>query len=279
MQTVYIGNTLVNDVMLGSQRMDDVTRNTGNITAEYLVLAGGAAGGSNGGNGAGGLLSGSLTLLGNTIYQVYVAPRVGGTSDNTKGNDSYFTGSNAYLYAFGGGNGADYNSVRATVGGSGGGGTNNSGGDYGGKNGIAGQGNAGGDGAPDASRYGGGGGGAATAGGNGSSTIGGNGGNGKQSAIDGTLQYYAGGGAGCRNLLTPNVYGTPGLGAPSVGSSARDNSGSGNNPRDSATYAGSGYVVIRYLGNAIATGGIIVKDGDYTVHKFSQTGSAIFYLN
>jgi hypothetical protein len=24
MQTVYIGNTLVNDVMLGSQRMDDV---------------------------------------------------------------------------------------------------------------------------------------------------------------------------------------------------------------------------------------------------------------
>jgi len=31
MQTVYIGNTLVNDVMLGSQRMDDVfTLFTGN---------------------------------------------------------------------------------------------------------------------------------------------------------------------------------------------------------------------------------------------------------
>jgi hypothetical protein len=277
MQTVYIGNTLVNDVMLGSQRMDDVTRNS-RITAEYLVVAGGAAGGSGGGNGAGGLLSGSLTLVGGTVYQVYVAPRVGGTSDNVKGNDSYFTGSNAYLYAFGGGYGANPYSVRGSTGGSGGGGANNAGGDYGGKAGIVGQGNSGGDGAADSSRFGGGGGGAGSAGSAGSSTIGGNGGNGKQSAIDGTLQYYAGGGAGCRDISTPQ-YGSPGLGAPSVGSSARDNSGSGNNPRDSATFAGSGYVVIRYLGNPIATGGTIVKDGDYTVHKFSNTGSATFYLN
>ena len=266
----------MNDIMLGSQRMDDVTRNS-RITAEYLVVAGGAAGADSGGNGAGGLLSGSLTLLGGIVYQVYVAPKVGGTSDGTQGNNSYFTGSNAYLYAFGGGYGANFNSARGTTGGSGGGGANNDGGDYGGKVGIAGQGTTGGDGSI-TTRHGGGGGGAGSAGGNGSTTIGGKGGNGKQSAIDGTLQYYAGGGAGCQNIGAPQ-YGTPGLGAPAVGSSARDNSGSGNNAKDPTTFAGSGYVVIRYLGNQIATGGIVVKDGDYTVHKFSDTGSAIFYLN
>ena len=77
MQTVYIGNTLINDVMLGSQRMDDVLTPLSAYSIEYLlVAAGGAGGGStsntrNGGaGGAGGLLSGSLSLSPLTNYSI-----------------------------------------------------------------------------------------------------------------------------------------------------------------------------------------------------------------
>jgi hypothetical protein len=77
MQTVYIGNTLVNDIFLGSQRMDDVFENPSSVfTTEYLVVAGGGRGANGtatrrgGGAGAGGLLSGSVSLLTNTINQI-----------------------------------------------------------------------------------------------------------------------------------------------------------------------------------------------------------------
>jgi hypothetical protein len=79
MQTVYIGNTLINDIFLGSQRMDDVFENQYTTFAtEYLVVAGGGRGGngnvsrSGGGAGAGGLLSGSISLLPNIIYQIVI---------------------------------------------------------------------------------------------------------------------------------------------------------------------------------------------------------------
>jgi hypothetical protein len=67
MQTVYIGNTLINDVFLGSQQVDDVLQIQAPLNVDYLIVAGGGAGGNNieaggngGGGGAGGLLSGSL---------------------------------------------------------------------------------------------------------------------------------------------------------------------------------------------------------------------------
>jgi len=44
MQTVYIGNKLINDIFLGSQRMDDTLQSL-SLTAEYLVVAGGGGGG------------------------------------------------------------------------------------------------------------------------------------------------------------------------------------------------------------------------------------------
>jgi len=52
METVYLGNTLINDVMLGSQRMDDTLQNR-NILIEYLVVAGGGAGGQGDDGGSG----------------------------------------------------------------------------------------------------------------------------------------------------------------------------------------------------------------------------------
>ncbi len=40
MQTVYIGNTLVNDIMLGRQRMDDVLQDL-NLYIDWLLVGGG----------------------------------------------------------------------------------------------------------------------------------------------------------------------------------------------------------------------------------------------
>ncbi len=43
MQTVYIGNTLVNDIMLGAQRMDDVLQDL-NLYIDWLLVGGGGGG-------------------------------------------------------------------------------------------------------------------------------------------------------------------------------------------------------------------------------------------
>jgi hypothetical protein len=45
MQTVYVGNTLINDVMLGSQRMDDVIAQPYPLNIDWLLVGGGASGG------------------------------------------------------------------------------------------------------------------------------------------------------------------------------------------------------------------------------------------
>ena len=130
MQTVYLGNTLINDVMLGSQRMDDVFTPLQSFQAEYLIVAsgnfGGASGGSpsrrGGGGGAGGLLSGSLVILPYTNYFI----QVGGFDGNNISYQSYITGSNIYSVATGGGEGGYGGFTDATKdgknGGSGGGG-------------------------------------------------------------------------------------------------------------------------------------------------------------
>ena len=133
MQTVYIGNTLINDVMLGSQRMDDVFTPDENVVIEDLVVAGGggiAADQTIGGGGGGGLLSGSATLISKRTYNVQIGgggdaqlSRLNqfGVSSVANGDVSYLTGSNLYLYAWGGGGGRQY-SVNGNDGGSGGGG-------------------------------------------------------------------------------------------------------------------------------------------------------------
>jgi len=69
MQTVYIGSTLINDVMLGSQRMDDVIARPYPLNIDWLILGGGGGGGGaaapptpnpGGGGGAGRFVSSSF---------------------------------------------------------------------------------------------------------------------------------------------------------------------------------------------------------------------------
>jgi hypothetical protein len=261
MQTVYIGNNLVNDVMLGSQRMDDVFTVKAAYRAEYLVVAGGGAGGNGqpssptdgGGGGAGGLLSSSLSILPNTLYQVYVGA---GGIDRTinPAIDSYFTGSNAYIVANYGGAGGSFTQTGVNGGSGGGGGR---GGNPAGGTGISGQGN---NGAGGTTSYAGGGGGAGSAG----STS--NGGSGKLSSITGTSVSYSNGGAG-------------GTG----GSDAAANTGNGGNGGrqgdTSGKIGGSGIVVIRYAGPQRGTGGTVTTDGGFTVHTFTANGASTYFSN
>jgi hypothetical protein len=120
MQTVYIGNTLVNDVMLGSQRMDDVTLSD-TYLVEYLIVAGGGGGGlgggtgGEGGGGAGGMITGSMiTKVSSTNYSVTVG--TGGGVSNA-GNNSAFLSKTA----LGGGRGGSVGAENGGNGGSGGG--------------------------------------------------------------------------------------------------------------------------------------------------------------
>ena len=46
MNQIYLGNTLINDAFLGTDRMDDIFRTNAAIQVEYLVVAGGGSGGN-----------------------------------------------------------------------------------------------------------------------------------------------------------------------------------------------------------------------------------------
>jgi hypothetical protein len=248
MQTVYVGNTLVNDVMLGSQRMDDVFSLNSSYSIEYLVVAGGGGGGpvfggtASGCGGGGGLLSGSLLVNPLTLYQVAVGN--GGNGEGQNGFPSYLTGSNAYLYSFGGGGGGYPNNVGSNGGsGGGGGGTNRAGG-----TGVSGQGT------------------------NGSAATGNQGGSGGGlaafSSITGTSTQYAVGGVG-----GSGVNGTANTGNGGTGWL-----GTQGGPYNGGT-GGTGRVVVRYLGPQRALGGTVSTDGDYTIHQYTSVGTFTFYSN
>jgi hypothetical protein len=255
MQTVYIGNTLINDIFLGSQRMDDAFQAPAAFNAEFLVVASGARGGSGGGSpsrtggggGAGGLLSGSLTILPNITYQI----QVGGWNANNIFYDSYLTGSNFYHYATAGGrgglgNGSD-SSKNGQNGGSGGGAAQNSNGAGTAGTGISGQGN---NGSTVANSTQGGGGGGASAAGSGTT-----GGAGKASSISGTSVTYSKGGN-------------------STGGAAGTNFGDGSS--GAASGVGDpkeGVVILRYLAPQKLSGGTVTTDGNYIVQTFYNTTS------
>jgi hypothetical protein len=259
MQTVYIGNTLVNDVMLGAQRMDDVLQAKSALNIEYLVVAAGGQGAQGqsgnsrgaGGGGAGGLLSGSATLLPGQTYYI----QVGGyypqfpTNDN---GDSYLTGSNFYQYSLQGGNGGGGSSGPGGNGGSGGGGarcttfscTTGAG------SGTVGQGNNGAGGTFSNPGSG---------GGANSAASGTTPGTGKASSISGASVTYSTGG-------------TAAAGG-SDGAAETGNGGNGGQYVGSTTgrFGGSGIIYIRYRGPQAFTGGTVTTDGDFTVHKFNTT--------
>jgi len=231
-------------------------------TFEYLIVAGGGGGATDvdvgGGGGAGGLLSGSTTLAYGQTYQI----QVGGGGNRGTGPDSTGTGggtngtSGANSTAFGftaiGGGFGGTRSNNGGAGGSGGGG-----GDIGGLGGAgtAGQGNSGGNSPAVNSNSGwdqGGGGGA------GGAAVSFTPGLGLASSITGTSVTYAAGGqgSGYTFVVAPGAANT-------------GNGGTG------CRAGGSGIVVIRYLGNQVATGGTITSSGGYTIHTFTTLGDFV----
>jgi hypothetical protein len=248
---------------------------TGNYAVDYLIVAGGGGGSGvgSGGGGAGGLLANSTTVTVGTAYPIVVGAGGSGSVSDVMSNGA---NSSAFSIVSIGGGAGGANGGAGASGGSGGGGGSFFGGTGGA--GTSGQGFAGGNGNGGNNNFGGGGGGGAgQVGVNGTSNGGGNGGNGLQSAITGTLTYYAGGGGGANDVgLTPSVGGLGG-GAPQGGSqSAVPNSGGGG-----AGYAGSGgagVVIVRYASaSQRGTGGTVTSYSDagitYFVHTFNSSGT------
>jgi hypothetical protein len=259
-------------------------------SADYLVVAGGGGGSARlaGGGGAGGLLTGTTTLIGETVYTVTVgAGGAGGTGPIGVGGVGSSGGNSSALgiTAFGGGGGAHYTAGSAVSGGSGGGGTYNG---VSGAAGTAGQGSAGGNGNGNVS--GAGGGGAGAVGGDAAATnAGGAGGAGLASSITGSSIYYAGGGGGAGS----NVPGAGGIGGGGAGTGFDDtpagsggvNTGGGGGGTRSASdtivtvggAGGSGVVILRvpttnYTGTVTGSP-TVTTDGSDTVIQFNANGS------
>ena len=240
------------------------------LTADCLVIAGGASGG-NGGGGAGGLLaytSQSLTAINYTVT-VGAGGAAGLVSGNgVNGNNSQFGALGA---ATGGGKGA-YTGAAAIGGSGGGGASGGAGGTAAGAAGTSGQGSAGGTGASGGTNSGGGGGGGATAvGGNGSAGVAGAGGAGSSAYsswgvatstgqnVSGTRWYAGGGGGGAGGTNSPKTPGaggnggggaggnTPSGGTPATAGTANTGGGGGGiYDNDPSGVGGSGIVIIRY---------------------------------
>jgi hypothetical protein len=246
------------------------------LTAEYLVIAGGGGTthGLGSGGGAGGYRSSvvgefsgggvpaesPLFLSKNQIYTVTVGAGGAGNQGSNQnfggqGSDSVFS----TITSLGGGRGVGQsinfpNNPPGQAGGSGSGGVRNN------NNpgaGTAGQGYAGGTGSNTADAYGGGGGGGAgNVGGNGSGGAAGAGGAGRASSISGTSVTRASGGAGSTNFGPARSATTGGGGAGSsdaTGVSAtpgETNTGGGGGGGSSAyglgQNGGSGIVIVRY---------------------------------
>jgi hypothetical protein len=267
MQTVYVGNTLINDVMLGSQRMDDVIQPL-QLFIEYIVVAGGGASGGapgvsnppgSGGGGAGGLRSGSMILQPtNTSYTVLVGSAGTGRLDNQGGNGGRSVFSS--IDSIGGGGGGANQTIGAVkdgaIGGSGGGG--------GGTTGLlaagtVGQGNSGSN--SNGTNICGGGGGAGGNAGTGSFQ----GGSGSGSIwLDG-LEYSIGGGGDGTSFPRQNQGAGYGNGGAGTFQQATGNSGQ------------SGIVKIRYAGTGSkASGGTITYSSGYTYHTFTSVATSSF---
>jgi hypothetical protein len=233
------------------------------LTADYLVVAGGAGGGSDrgagggagglrctiGATGGGGTLESALSLTA-TAYTVTVG--AGGSGGNaTRGS----SGSNSVfstITSTGGGGGGSGNSTQTGVtGGSGGGGASTSGT---GAAGTANQGYAGGNGFNGTNNGSGAGGGAGAVGGNGTGSNGGTGGAGITTSISGTSTTYAGGGGG--GIASPGTGGTASNGggagsntSPATSGTANTGGGGGGSGQGSGTVGGaggSGIVIVRY---------------------------------
>jgi hypothetical protein len=253
---------------------------TQNITADYLVIAGGAGGASfiGGGGGAGGLrstvgttggggsLESALSLTANTNYTVTIG--AGGTGG--LGSTPPLAGSNSVfstITSIGGGRGGYWDGANWTTGGNGGAGGGGGIASLAGGTGTTNQGYAGGAGGPNSggTSGAGGGGGAGVAGTAGANSAPGAGGNGvaisafANATQTGVNTYYAGGGGGGgHNFTTPRGAGGLGGGGQGAntdnavdGTSGVANTGGGGggagvNAGQDGGAGGSGLVIIRY---------------------------------
>ena len=270
------------------------------LTAGVLVVGGGGGGGSGwqgGGGGGGGVVYDPAQVLTTKSYQVAVG--LGGRASsawdgvgtaNNGGNSSFNT-----LLAFGGGGGAgEVQNGTVSIqmprnGSSGGGGSHPNPATIG--KGIAGQGYNGGIGISNGtSGYyaGGGGGGAGGVGGDAVPGVrGGNGGVGVLNTLAGGSTYYGGGGGGTHRSYAGGAGGSGGgsAGGGSYGGNGIDGLGggggasTGNGQVGRAGVGGSGLVVISYLTSSMsalgltATGGTVITNGAYTVHRFTSNGT------
>jgi hypothetical protein len=266
------------------------------ISADYLVLAGGGGGGNHsgatgagGGGGAGGLRFGQTKLAPGSHTVVVGAGGQGAVTQNpTNGGASSFSG----FTTVGGGRGASLVN-NGLPGGSGGGGSGSGATATTGGAGTAGEGNNGGANFVSANRRAGGGGGAGAVGGDASDVTAGAGGAGLLLSISGNDVTYAGGGGGGAQVSPAGDGGAGGGGAGggngSAGQSASANSGGGGGGASGTATGGnggSGIVVVRYpLKQPVFTGFVDDWAFDYepggdSVASFSASdGFGIFARN
>ena len=261
-------------------------------TITYVVVAGGGGGGDQvgGGGGAGGMLTGSWTAVGGTVYTCTVGTGGGGGSGGgagSQGNTSSIAGSGiSTISCTGGGYGGSYAGTQpGGSGGSGGGGGRNS---QSGGSGTAGQGYAGGN-SSSVTWYGGGGGGNTQVGevGGLSGGVSGKGGDGGSTSITGSSITLAGGGGGCRDAGGASSGGSGGGGAgggnvPSTGAgngTAYTGGGGGGN-RDAGGGGGDGgtgtvILSVPTSGYSGTTTGspTITTSGSDTIIRFNGGGS------
>jgi len=261
MRQVYLGGTLINDIFLGDDRMDDVFKPILPLNVDYLVVAGGGSGGNQGasgkagGGGAGGLLSGSASFVPNSYTITVGNGGIASSLTDAQNSSLILTGVISVTSTRGGRGGGGFTSGQSGGSGGGAGQSASPGG------GTAGQGFDGGPfdsvgGAPPI--IGGAGGGAS-----GPGTI---------SAI--VNDTFPGAGASWLNGVT---YARGGRGADGSGDieAGAANTGNGGAARSglNGLDGGSGVVIIRYLGTPKATGGTITQSGGYTYHTFTSNGT------
>jgi hypothetical protein len=269
---------------------------------KVLVVGGGGSGGkanltsgfSSGGGGAGGYQYNPALAVTQKNYSITVGN--GGAAKSTAGigndgEDSVFDVGGTPLTADGGGGGGGGNAnISGNSGGSGGGGE----GTGTGGSGTGSQGYAGGNGSGSGQDAGGGGGGASHTGYNGViGDGGGDGGVGTSNSITGSAVTYCGGGGGGAygDVNSPNGGGTGGSGGggnggrhtgpltnATAGTDGLGGGGGGGLDGDGAA-GGKGVVIIAYKTDGSdgvsddSTGGTISTSGDYTIHKFTSSGT------
>ena len=270
-----------------------LSSNKNNVSASYLVVAGGGGGGGGRGSGAGagGYRTGTSTLSTLNTYTVVVgsggAGAIGQGGVATSGVDSSIAGTGFTTFtSSGGGAGVSVGTIGAVVGGNSGGSA--SGGNANGGLGAAGntpstspsQGSNGGNGIGSASPAGGGGGGASAAGGNASNAQGGVGGAGSASSITGSSVTYAGGGGGGAYSGSGGAGGSGGGGAGSASTTGTAGTvnlgGGGGGGGDSQTggAGGSGVVIISYTSATPKfVGGTLTTSGGNQIHTFTSSGT------